>query len=225
MGAEASGEKHMTFRNREQAGELLADKVVKLKLDHSEVLVVAIPRGGVIVARAVARRLSAPLKVLVIKKLGAPHNSELAIGATASFGKPVLDQWMIRDLKIDRDYLKQEVIKKKREAAVREKLLGASVLVGNVVGKTVVVADDGLATGQTARAAARILRQSGAKKIILAVPCSPPSTLEAVRESFDEVICLVKEEFGAVGEFYEDFSEVGEEEVREVLYEVNRWSR
>lgn len=207
----------MTFRDREQAGELLADEIAKLKLDPFEVVVAAIPRGGVVVGRALSRRLSVPLRVLVIKKLGASHNPELAIGATASFGKPVLDQWMIRDLKIDRDYLKQEVIKKKREAAAREKLLGASVLVGNVAGKTVVVADDGLATGQTARAAARILRQGGAGKIILAVPCSPPSTLASVKESFDEVICLAQEEFGAVGEFYEDFSEVGEEEIRTIL--------
>lgn len=217
MGSEADRVENMTFRDREQAGELLADKVVKLKLDHSEVLVVAIPRGGVVVGKALARRLGVPLKVLVIKKLGAPHNPELAIGATASFGKLVLDQWMIRDLKIDRDYLKQEILKKKREAAAREKLLGEGVLAGNVAGKTVVVTDDGLATGQTARAAAKMLRQSGAGKIILAVPCSPSSTLASVRESFDKVICLAQEEFGAVGEFYDDFSEVEEEEVRRLL--------
>ncbi len=208
----------MIFDDRRQAGEILSTKLSKLKLEKDKSVVVAIPRGGVVVARQVADILRIPLKVLVIKKLGAPANPELAIGATASFGKPVLDRWLIADLKVPADYIKKEVYNKKREAAAREKFLGVKIVPADFKDKHVIVVDDGLATGQTAKMAAKILRQLGAKVLILAVPCAAPAALEGVRKDYDKVVCLeVSADLWAVGQFYKDFRPIEDEEVKDIL--------
>ena len=210
----------MIFESRRQAGELLAKRLSKLKLSPIKTLIVGIPRGGVVVAQAVAASLSLPLGVIVIKKLGAPLNVELAIGATAAHGEPVLDRWFIGDLHVSSLYLKKELLKKRKEARAREKLLGVENFEGRFRGKTVVVVDDGLATGQTARAAAKILKQFGAGALILAVPCAAPSTLEQVSQDYDKVICLeASEDFAAVGQFYRDFRPVSDGEVKAILEE------
>ena len=206
----------MIFKNRFHAGKLLARELLNLKLDPKAAIIAGVPRGGVMVASVVARELAIPVSAVVIKKLGAPSNRELAIGATASHGKPVLDQWLIADLRVSKEYLKVEILKKRREAAAREKFLGINER--DFADKEVVLVDDGLATGQTARAAAKILKKLGAKKLILAVPCASPSTLDLVRGDFDEVVCpVVDPDLVAVGQFYRDFSEVSDSEVKEML--------
>src|SRR3989338_11035499 len=146
----------MVFANRREAGELLAREVKKRNLNFSQTLIIAIPRGGILVAGEIAAALNSALTVLVIKKLGAPNNSELAIGATASFGKPVLDRWLIAELRVSGDYIKKEILKKKREARARGKFLGVKLEPEVFARKTVIVVDDGLATGQTAKMAAKI---------------------------------------------------------------------
>ena len=207
----------MIFANRIEAGKLLAKRLHKLKLSKNT-LIVGIPRGGMVVAREVAQKLSLPLGVIVVKKLGAMHNPELAIGAVASHGEPVLDRWLIRDLGTPKDYIKKEILKKRKEAKSREKLLGIDDKAEIFRGRDVVVIDDGLATGQTARAAAKILRQLGAKTLILAVPACFPSTLESVEGDFDQVLCLeMSPDFEAVGQFYRDFRPVSDEEVKQLL--------
>ncbi len=208
----------MIFKNRREAGELLARRLSKLKLSPSKTLIVGIARGGVVVADAIAKRLSLPLGVIVIKKLGAPTNPELAIGAVASHGEAVLDHWLIGDLAVSADYLKKEILKKKKEARSREKFLGIGNSEAKFRGKTVVVVDDGLATGQTAKAASKILKQFSARSLILAVPCAAPSTLVQVEGDYDRVICLdVSSDFEAVGQFYSDFRPVSDEEVKQLL--------
>lgn len=212
----------MVFEDRRQAGELLCEKLKKLKLDPKKSIIAAIPRGGVIVAEAVSKKLSIPLGVIVIKKLSPPFNPELAIGATASFGKPILDRWLIADLKVSNDYLKKEIIKKRKEARAREKYLHQELSASKFKGKTVIVIDDGMATGQTARAAARIIRAFEPAKLILAVPCAPPATIDSVSEDYDKVICLqVDANLMAVGQFYGDFRPIEDQEVREILARRN----
>jgi len=209
----------MVFANRQEAGELLAKKLGILKINPKKAVVAGIARGGVAVAGVIARKLGIPLTAVVIKKLGAPYNPELAIGATASFGKPVLDRWLIADSLVSKEYLKGEVLKKRREAARREKFLGISSF--DYSEKDVIVVDDGLATGQTARAAAKVLKNLGANRLILAVPCASPSTLDLVGGDYDEVVCpVVDPELVAVGQFYSDFSEVSDSEVKRILQDI-----
>lgn len=206
------------FKNRQQAGGLLSKRLSKLKLDPKKSIICAIPRGGVMVADAVSQKLNLPLSVIIIKKLSAPQNPELAIGAVASHGAPVLDRWLIADLRVSADYLKKEIIKKRKEASSREKFLNTFFAKSKYQGKTVVIIDDGLATGQTAKAAAKIIKSQKVAKLILAVPCAPPSALDLVREDYDEIFYLESsKDFMAVGQFYGDFRPITEEEVKEIL--------
>ena len=208
----------MIFEDRRHAGEVLAQELANLKLDPKKSIVAAIPRGGVVVGKVVSERLSIPLTVIVIKKLGAPNNPELAIGATASFGKPVLDRWLIRDLGVLPDYLKKEIIKKRKEAASRESFLGVKTDPKLFGDKIVIVVDDGIATGQTAKAAAKIMRKFSLSKIILAVGCASPSTIDLLRKDYDEIVVPeISQDLFAVGQFYRDFRTVEDEEVKEIL--------
>lgn len=208
----------MIFESREAAGELLAKRLLKLKFNPKNSQVVVIPRGGVVIGRVIARALSIPLACIIIKKLGAPGEPELAIGATASFGKPVLDRWLIRDLKVSADYLREEVRNKKKEARVREKFLGVSFNPGDFTDKNIILVDDGMATGQTIKAAAVVLKSISPTSLILAVPCASTHALNLVRQYFDQVIILeVSDEFMAVGQFYRDFRPVSDSEVKQLL--------
>lgn len=206
------------YKNRTDAGKLLAKHVARLKLDPLTSVIAAIPRGGVAVGAEIANKLKIPLSVLVVKKLGAPNNPELAIGATASFGTPVLDQWLIRQLNVSKDYLHGELLNKKREAKNREDFLGVQFKPSMFCDKNVIVVDDGIATGQTVKAVARIAKKFKPKKLILAVGCASPSVLESLKEDYDEIVCpVVTEDFMAVGQFYEDFRQVEDEEVKLIL--------
>jgi putative phosphoribosyl transferase len=208
----------MIFEDRYQAGELLAKKLRKLKLSPKKTVIAAIPRGGVVVAEAISAILSIPIICIVIKKLGAPYNPELAIGATASYGTPVVDRWLLADLGVSQDYLKKEIIKKKKEARAREKFLGQSFSNFQFEGKNVIVVDDGLATGQTSKAAAKIIRSFKPAKLILAVPCASPQAIELVKDDYDNVICVnIDENLMAVGQFFKDFRPIEDKEVKEIL--------
>lgn len=208
----------MIFANRQHAGEVLAKRLLKFKFDLKKSVIAAIPRGGIIVGQEIARLLKIPLFPLVIKKLGAPNNSELAIGATVSFGKPVLDHWLIAKLGVSSDYVKKESLKKKREARAREIFLGVKLEPEVFANKAVIVVDDGLATGQTAKMAAKVLKQFGATRLILAVGCAPTSVAGEMKKDYREVVCpATSEDFMAVGQFYRDFRPVEDEKVKQLL--------
>ena len=208
----------MIFKNRYHAGKMLSKELAKLNINPKNSFLAAIPRGGVIVAETISKDLNIPLSVIVIKKLGAPFNPELAIGATAAHGKPVLDRWLIADLDVPADYLKKEVIKKRKEAAAREKYLGVKLDPNKFKGKDVIVVDDGVATGQTVRAAAKIIRAFNPAKLYLAVGCASPQVLDQLQEEYDKIVCpQISDDLAAVGQFYRDFRPIDDEEVKKIL--------
>lgn len=199
------------FEDRVDAGERLA----KALLDHGgpDVVVLAIPRGGVIIGEVVARQLGAPLDVVVPRKIGAPGNPELGLGAVAP-GVRVLDERMIRMLGVSPRYVEQEIAAQEREIARRLAAYRAGRAPADVAGKTAIVVDDGVATGGTAVAAVRWAKGQGASKVILAVPVAPGAALARLREEADQAVTLAAPEpFFAVGEWYRRFDQVSDEEV------------
>jgi len=209
----------MRFRDRSDAGRALA-RALESRAFPSPV-VYAIPRGGVVVAAEVARALVCPLYVVVPRKIGAPFNPELAIGAVAPDGTPILNHALVRELGVSRSYIEEEARRQAEEAERRQRAYGTSGP-PSLAGKTALVIDDGIATGYTALAVAGYLRQKNPDRIVLAVPVAPPDTVPFLEEHFDEVIALdTPVYFQAVGQFYDDFPQVSDQEVIALLTEVN----
>src|SRR5437879_5084701 len=205
------------FRDRRDAGRLLAEKLAAYA-NQPDVVVLGLPRGGVPVAYEVALRLGAPLDVFVVRKLGVPGHEELAMGAIASGGVRVLNEELVRSLGIDGGMMDQVAAREEAELRRREALYRHGRPPVDVRGKTVILIDDGLATGATMRAAAEALRMLGPKRIVVAVPVAARETCEEFRGHVDEIICAITPEpFYAVGLWYEDFSQTTDEEVRELL--------
>jgi predicted phosphoribosyltransferase len=181
-------------------------------------MVLALPRGGVPVAYEVAQALHAPLDVFLVRKLGVPGHEELAMGAIASGGVRILDRNLIEMLGIGPDDIEQVTARELRELARREILYRDNRPAPDVRGRTVILVDDGLATGSTMRAAVQALRREGARSIVVAVPIAAPDTCESMREEVDDIVCAVTPEpFRAVGIWYVDFSETSDQEVRDLL--------
>jgi predicted phosphoribosyltransferase len=205
------------FRDRRDAGRLLASKLAAYA-NRPDVLVLALPRGGVPVAYEVARALKAPLDVFIVRKLGVPGYEELAMGAVATGGVQVLNDQIVDELRIP-DYVIDEVAaREQQELARRERLYRGDRPAPDVRGKTVILVDDGLATGATMHAAIKALQQQQPTRVVVAVPTAAPETCEALRAEVDEVICAVTPEpFRAVGLWYQDFSQTSDEEVHDLL--------
>jgi putative phosphoribosyl transferase len=203
------------FRDRDEAGEALAAAVARVVAEPATVL--AIPRGGVTVAGPVARSLGAPLDVVIPRKLGAPGNPELAIGAVAP-GVRVLHERAVRQLGVSMDYIRREAALQETEIARREAAYREGRPPAPVAGRTVVVVDDGVATGATAVAALRWARAAGASRVVFAAPVGPPAVRASLEDDADDVV-LLQEPFGflAVGEWYRDFDQVTDDEVLDVL--------
>jgi len=205
------------FQNRAQAGKKLASKLLSYKATKN-LIVLAIPRGGVVVGKILSQALDCPLEVIVTKKIGAPGNPELAIGAVGVVGKPVIDEELAERVGADENYLKSKILNLKSEIKRREKIFRRDKLPLNLKDKTVILTDDGVATGATMMAAVEIARQQNPKKIIVAVPVIAKDTLEKIESLADEVVFLdAPEMFFAVGQFYQDFSQITDEEVRKIL--------
>ena len=204
----------MVFESREEAGTLLADQLKKYGKDC---VVLAIPRGGVVVGAQIARALSCPFEVVIIRKLGAPGNPELAIGATTSKGGGVLDQELIKRLEVTKGYIRSELSRQQKEARRREKvyLKGETI---NITDKTVILVDDGIATGATVETAIQAVKEKLPAKVVLAVPVAPPHTVERLKNEVDELVVLsTPEHFWAIGEFYEHFPQISDGEVVKIL--------
>jgi len=204
----------MVFANRREAGRRLAQALGRYR--DVEPVVLGLPRGGVCVAYEVAQGLGAPLEVLVVRKLGAPGRPELAIGAVAP-GVTVLDEDSIRYLGVPSSYLEEVIERERREVEARVSLFGGGA--GPAVrGRTAIIVDDGIATGSTALAALKAVRQLGASSVVIAAPVCSVQARDLLGRAADEVVCLfVPPAFGAVGYWYEDFSQTTDEEVRDLL--------
>ena len=204
-----------SFRNREEAGRSLAARLSDLRGD--DVVVLGIPRGGVEVAAVVADALGAPLDVVIPRKVGAPRNPELGLGAVAG-DVVVLDDRLIEALGVDESYLRREVEQQRREIERRETLYRGGRPPLDLADRTAIVVDDGVATGGTAAAALRWARAKGAAKVILAVPVAPPDAVRRLAQDCDQVIALATPiHFYAVGQWYDDFAQVPDERVVELL--------
>ncbi|SNZ05216.1 Predicted phosphoribosyltransferase [Natronoarchaeum philippinense] len=204
------------FQNRAEAGEQLADLLAERGVEAD--LVVGIPRGALPVARPVADRLDADLDVVVSKKMGAPHNEELAIGAVASDGSAWRNDDLIARLGVEESYVERE--REQTAQSAREKLRAyrGTDEPPDVSGRRVVVVDDGVATGATARACLRQVRGRGAERVVLAVPVGSPDSLPALDPFADEVVAVeTPPGFQAVGQFYRDFRQVTDAEARNYL--------
>ncbi len=207
----------IAFPNRAEAGRLLAEKLEKY-VGRYDVIVLGLPRGGVPVAFEVAQRLGAPLDVFIVRKLGMPGFEELAAGAIASGGVRVLNEDVVRALPNAEEAIESVTARETAELERREQKYRDGRPAPELRDRIVILVDDGLATGATMRAAVKALRQSAAAKIVAAVPVGPPDTCHELEEQADETICLsMPEFFQAVGQYYEDFSQISDEDVRELL--------
>ncbi|MGA3004794.1 MAG: phosphoribosyltransferase [Acetobacteraceae bacterium] len=212
----------MLFDNRRESGRLLAERLLKFKDQHPVVL--ALPRGGVPVGFEVARALAAPLDLVLVRKIGAPHNEEFAVGAITDGEHPtvVIDQHLVRRLDISSAYLDEA-----KTAALAEIERRRHVWLGDrppvdIAGRTAIVVDDGIATGATMRAALQATRARKPARVVLAVPIAAPDSLDDLRHEADDVVCLdAPENFMAVGQFYRHFPQLRDAEVTALLAEAH----
>ena len=207
----------MRFRDRAHAGRVLASALAEYA-GRDDVVVLALPRGGVPVAAELARQLGAPLDVLVVRKLGVPGHEELAVGAIAPGGVLVLDDRLVRRLGLTRADIEALVARELSELARRQAAFRDNRPPPDLEGKTVILVDDGLATGATMRAAAEAVRKEHPARIVVAVPVAAAETCDEFREDVDEIVCaFTPAPFQAVGLWYEDFTQTTDDEVRELL--------
>jgi len=204
------------FKDRKEAGQLLAKKLMQYK-DSKDALILGIPRGGVVVAYQVARQIHLPLDVVVIKKIGTPLSQELAAGA-AGRDSYILNEEIVESYRISPDYIREQVRIKQMQIRQRYEFLRGKRPFYSVVGKIIIIIDDGLATGATMTMAIRIVEQGDPKRIICAVPVAPTDTVKRLQTLTDRVVCLQQPRFfQAIGEFYKDFSQIEDSEARRLL--------
>ena len=205
------------FKDRTEAGRLLAESLNFLK-DRKDVFVLAIPRGGLVVAGEVADFLGSPLDLVITRKLGAPGNPELAVGAVTQDGESIVEPELVRRLRVPNSYLEQEAAAQSAEIRRRMRIYRGDRPYPSLEGKIVVIVDDGVATGSTVRAAILSAKARKAAQVILAVPVGPRETISDLSGIADRVICLsMPEPFYAIGGFYDDFGQVEDETVIRIL--------
>ncbi|MFF0835774.1 MULTISPECIES: phosphoribosyltransferase [unclassified Streptomyces] len=211
----------MRFSDRAEAGRALARPLGDLRDrgDLPDPVVLALPRGGIAVAVPVARALSAPLDVLLVRKIGAPHHEEFAVGALAAGDPPLFDAATLGHLGLSEERLAPVVERERRELARRERRYRGDRPPPELCGRTVIVVDDGLATGATARAALRHVRRREPARLVLAVPVGAPDSLDALAAEADTIVCPHRPAaFSAVGQFYDDFGQLSDADVLDALH-------
>ncbi|MBU7007539.1 phosphoribosyltransferase [Phosphitispora fastidiosa] len=210
----------MLFLDRKDAGIKLAS-VLKKYLGEN-VIVLGIPRGGIVVAAEAAQVLEAPMDVIIPRKIGAPHNPEVAIGAVAPDGTIITDDYMLRVLEVSQKQAENLAASVSEEIHRRESVYRKGRSAHDLQGKTVIVVDDGIATGFTVKAALKSLRKAVPSRLVLAVPVMPADTAGVLKEMVDDLVCLhIAENFSAVGQFYRDFTQTTDDEVIQLLEENN----
>lgn len=212
----------LPFINRSEAGRLLGD-ALKAYANRSEVIILALPRGGVPVGFEVAKALSAPLDLMLVRKLGVPGHRELAMGAIATGGARILNQDVIAMYNISAETIDQVAASEQSELQRRSQAYRDELPEPDLNNRCVILVDDGIATGATMRAAVAALRQAGPSEIVVAVPVGAPTTLNLLRNEADKVICLaVPDMLFSIGQWYSDFTQVSDEEVRDLLASVSQ---
>jgi putative phosphoribosyl transferase len=203
------------FSDRKEAGKMLASKLT----DYTEkAIVLAIPRGGVVVGYEIAHKIKAPLDVIIPRKIGAPFNPELAIGAVTEDGTTFLDPQLVGYLGVSESHIKEESERQRREIKRRLRRYRGDAPFPSLEGFHVILVDDGIATGSTVRAALASIRKKEPKSVVLAVPVAPPSILRELEKDADAAICLATpKSFYAIGQFYRDFAQTTDDEVNRLL--------
>jgi putative phosphoribosyl transferase len=210
--------RQILFADRSEAGRALAQRLLRFKDERPVVL--ALPRCGVPVGFEVARALEAPLDLVLVRKIGAPFRPEIAVGVVVDGGRPetVLNEEMIREFEIPEIYIAEESARQLKEIERRRGLYLAGRTRAPVERRTAIVVDDGIATGAAMEAALHATRRASPKRLVLATPVAPPDTIERLRAQVHEIVCLATPRlFGAIGAFYEDFQQVGDDEVVDLL--------
>jgi len=205
------------FNDRGDAGVQLASSLKDYK-NQKDILVLALPRGGVVTGYEIARLLNAPLDVVIVRKIGFPGQLEFGIGAISETGTVVLNELTISTYDVPKDYIELEISRQKEEISRRVKLYRKGGKLPDLEGKTVILTDDGVATGGTMKAAIATLRQEKLNKLIVALPVAPPTVADELKQMVDKFICIETPfDFMAVGSYYYDFTQVSDEEVVELL--------
>ena len=212
------------FSDRVDAGKRLASALKDFA--GKDAIVLAIPRGGVVVGYEISKALRVPLDVIIPRKIGAPYNPELAIGAMTEDGTIILDKSLVSYLDVPESYIKTESEHQKQEIERRLKMYRQNEPYPNLKGRDVIIVDDGIATGSTMKAALASVRNRGAKTVTVAVPVGPPSTIEELKMQADRVVCLYMPElFQAIGQFYGDFDQTSDDEVIQLLKQNRQRNR
>ena len=212
----SEGKKMAYFADRVEAGKRLASELTDFI--GKTAIVLAIPRGGVVVGYEIAKAFNLPLDIIIPHKIGAPDNPELAIGAMTEDGTIILDKELTAYLGVPQDYIKEESERQKSEIERRLKFYRQNAPYPNLRGLDVIIVDDGIATGSTMKAALASVKNRGAKTVTVAVPVGPPSTIKELIKQADRVVCIYTPEFfQAIGQFYEDFGQTTDQEVIQLL--------
>ena len=205
------------FRDRSDAGVQLAERLKDYK-DREDVLVLALPRGGVVTGHEIARYLNAPLDIIIVRKIGFPGQPEFGIGAVSETETVFLNQSIVSTYGVTKQYIEEEINRQKEEIARRVKLYRKGGSIRKLDGKVIILVDDGVATGATMKAAIVALRKEKINKVVVAIPVAPPETADEIKKMADEFICIeTPPDFMAVGSHYRDFTQITDEEVVRLL--------
>ncbi len=208
------------FRDRFDAGRLLAQQLKPKYGQGKDVIVLGLPRGGVPIASEIAKALHAPLDICIVRKLGVPENREVAMGAIASGGIMILNEDLVQSLNISQAELEEVIVREWQELERRERLYRGDRSMPNLHNHTVILVDDGMATGSTLKAALSVIKQQQPKEIVVAVPVAPPDVCDELKQEVDAVVCLLTPKYlYSISLWYTDFSPTSDQQVRELLAE------